>query len=375
MTNADDGAFERERWAAIVAAEARGEPVSHEDAEHRRRFEEDHPEAVKEEGSLWAGLGALGDRREGEEELSDAALLQRVLARASAGEAAPELAKVAPLPPRKGGMRRGVAGIFAGVAFAAALAALAAEILSSRAPEPPPGAPQEAAPSVGAVAPLVPRGPRGGAPSAAEEDPASDPAPSSDAPEKAADLSPGAAPGAAPGAVNEKERAGGAGGHAGAPRESADDLLKEAQARLGEGRTADAVTAYKTLLERYPSSGEARAALVSLGRLSLSGGSAAEALGYFERYLAGAGGPLRVEARYGRIQALRRLGRAGDELTAIQEFLAAHGESVYAARLRERALALAPASASGPASGSASESAPAPVSEPAKGPAAPSDKK
>ncbi len=130
-------------------------------------------------------------------------------------------------------------------------------------------------------------------------------------------------------------------GHRGeaSPGPSADELLRDAQLALAAGRDADASAAYLALLARHPGSPEARVALVSLGRLSLSGGDPAAALGYFERYLASAAGlgGLGVEARYGRIEALRQLGRESDERAAIDDFLSRHGDSVYAARLRARA--------------------------------------
>jgi hypothetical protein len=43
-----------------------------------------------------------------------------------------------------------------------------------------------------------------------------------------------------------------------------------------------------------------------------------------------------MEARLGRIQALRRLGRTGDELAAIRDFLARYPDSVHAPRLQNR---------------------------------------
>ncbi|HTN89367.1 MAG TPA: tetratricopeptide repeat protein, partial [Sorangium sp.] len=116
---------------------------------------------------------------------------------------------------------------------------------------------------------------------------------------------------------------------------SAEALLVRAQSRLGQGKSAEASAAYRALLAQHPSSPEARAALVSLGQIALQQGKAAEALGYFDRYLAGAG-PLAAEARVGRVQCLRRLGRAADERAAIADFLSRHGDSVHAPRLRAR---------------------------------------
>lgn len=344
----EDQAIERDRWAAIVAAEARGEPIDSESAEARRRFEEAHPEVVREEAFLWASIGALGQRKEPTTEMSDAALMDRVLAEVGSrgealagGESQRPPAKVIAIGRAR--TRRGVAGLFAAVALAAALAALAAEILTG-------GAISSTllgdAPEAGSAAPSGPSA-RGQNGEAIEAPPVPTATPV-ESPSNTADLKPtGPVPAPAPdvapsekaGEVAPKEAHSPAGSGVAAapepPRDTADRLLQSAQARLGEGKTQEAVAAYKELLSRFPGSPEARAALVSLGRLSL-GGSPAEALGYFDQYLSGGGGPLSVEARYGRIQALRRLGRAADERAAITEFLARHGDSVYAPRLRER---------------------------------------
>lgn len=121
-----------------------------------------------------------------------------------------------------------------------------------------------------------------------------------------------------------------------APPPSADDLLKRAQKLYTTGDMAGATAAYRALVARYPGSGEARAALISLGQLSLAGGRPAEALANFDRYLA-SGGPLSTEARVGRIAALRSLGRTADERAAIEQLLAQVGDSsVHAARLKAR---------------------------------------
>jgi tetratricopeptide (TPR) repeat protein len=320
-----DSTSDEDRWAALVAREARGEELTPEEDELRRRFEEEHPEAAAERG-LWEGLGGLGDPRDGVAEMSDAAMLERVLAKHR--EASPP-ARARPL------LRRGVAGAFAGVALAAALVlAVAAELVGpfgKSAPERPDQIEETPAPKGHAAPPL--QGPAdavidAGADAAVtleearEEAEATTTAP----PDLAAPLRP----------ADSRQRDSSFRDLRGAPApESADDLLKSAQVHLGEGRTSSAISAYKQLLARYPGSVEARVALVSLGQLSLGGGDAAGALTYFDRYLAGSG-PLGMEARLGRIQALRRLGRTGDELAAIHDFLARYPDSVHAPRLRSR---------------------------------------
>ncbi|MDC0668007.1 tetratricopeptide repeat protein [Nannocystis radixulma] len=118
------------------------------------------------------------------------------------------------------------------------------------------------------------------------------------------------------------------------PREaiaSPEELLREAQARLGDGEAARAIAAYETLLRHHPRSVEAQAARISLGNLLLVRNQPARALRAFDRYL---GGDLAEEALYGKIGALRRLGRAREVEAASAEFLARYPDSLYAPKLR-----------------------------------------
>lgn len=126
-----------------------------------------------------------------------------------------------------------------------------------------------------------------------------------------------------------------------APRTAA-ALLERAQQQLSAGDRTGAIASYQRLVERFPGSAEAKAARVSLGRLELRRGKAKQALAHFDAYLASSTGALTEEARYGRIRALRALGRAAQELASIEAFLAEHGDSMYAARLRKRAEELRP---------------------------------
>ncbi|WP_438028614.1 tetratricopeptide repeat protein [Sorangium sp. So ce233] len=345
MTGTQKSEIDLDRLPAILAADARGEPIGAEDAELLRRAEQDDP-ALRAEAPLWAAIGKLGDPRADGRELSDAAMLQRVLARASV-EPAPASAARPRAAPRPA-LRRGFAGSIAGVAAAATLlAALAAELVDgpAQAPAPapgggeardpggalqevpgvPPSAPGEPAPDPGAAASEPPPGPAASAPEATGA-PASEPAPG---PAASAPAAAGAAE--APGGAPRPPRP-----RAEEPAMSAEALLLRAQSRLAQGKSAEASAAYRDLLAQHPSSPEARAALVSLGQLALHQGKAAAALGYFERYLAGGGGSLAAEARVGRIQCLRRLGRTADERAAIADFLSRHGASVHAPRLRAR---------------------------------------
>ncbi|WP_437997665.1 tetratricopeptide repeat protein [Sorangium sp. So ce185] len=363
MTGTQKPEIDLDRLPAIFAAEARGEPIRPEDAALLRRAEQEDPE-LRGEAQLWAAIGKLGDERGAGLELSDAALLERVLARAHV-EPAPRSAARPRAAPRPA-LRRGVAGTLAGVAAAATLlGALAAELIDgpAHAPPPAPGTGEALAPSSAPSAPA----PGEDAPSpgagAAPSEPPGAPSPGAGAPSPGAGAAPSEPPGApSPGAgaaappSAPSPRAGSAAGEPAAtgagdardrapqpPRPRAEELpigpealLLRAQARLGEGKTAEASAAYRALLAQHPSSPEARAALVSLGQIALRQGKPAEALGHFERYLAGPGGPLAAEARVGRVQCLRRLGRAADERAAIADFLSRHGQSVHAPRLRAR---------------------------------------
>lgn len=305
----NDHETDGDRFAAIVAAAARGEPIPHADADFRRRYQETHPDAAAE-AELWASLGALGDPRA--RGLSDAALVARVLDRSAPIEPA-----IAPAPARTAIRRRALAAGLAAVALATTLMVAFAAELRARLFHPPD--PSASAATVATVAPQSPSpSPSPAPPPVVEplEEPKATPVPPEPAP-----------PLAHASALPSEARA------------SAEDLLRRAQAYLGAGQTAQAVEAYRELVARYPASAEARAALVSLGRLALDQGRASEALDHLERYLQRPG-PLSEEARYWRIEALRRLGRSSVEAAAIEEFLSRHPDSVHAPRLRARAEAL-----------------------------------
>lgn len=123
---------------------------------------------------------------------------------------------------------------------------------------------------------------------------------------------------------------------------SADALLSHAQELLRDGKTTAAMRAYERLVNRFGGSREAKAALVSMGRIELQRGHAKRALSHFDAYLAASAGALVEEARYGRIRALRKLGRTTQERKSIEAFLADHARSIYAPRLRKRAEELRP---------------------------------
>ncbi len=114
---------------------------------------------------------------------------------------------------------------------------------------------------------------------------------------------------------------------------TADELLLAAQQALALGDGSLAIERYDDLIHAYPNSRAARTASVSLGRLLLRAGRGDEALAAFERYLESGANELVEEARYGRVRALRELGRSDDADDAIREFLTAHPASIHRERL------------------------------------------
>lgn len=128
--------------------------------------------------------------------------------------------------------------------------------------------------------------------------------------------------------------------HGSAPSTAAELLSRARELRAG-GRYKDANGVYQRLIREHASSAEARVALVSLGDLQLSQlGDAGAALRSFEAYLR-VGGALRQEASYGRVKALRRLGRSSEARGAADAFVNAYPNSVQAGTLRKE-LSLAP---------------------------------
>jgi len=113
------------------------------------------------------------------------------------------------------------------------------------------------------------------------------------------------------------------------------ELLERALAQRTAGQVDAAARTYRELIRLHPRSSAARTALVSLGQLELAGNPAA-ALRSFERYLGGGKGVLREEASYGRVRALRSLGRKDAERRAIESYLIDHPDGMYAAQVRSR---------------------------------------
>jgi hypothetical protein len=126
------------------------------------------------------------------------------------------------------------------------------------------------------------------------------------------------------------------------PAASADAaaLLAEARTLRASGEFREAAEAYRRLESAYPESAEAHASLVSLGDLLVAQlADPAGGLKAFDAYLA-SGGVLAEEAAFGRIGALRALGREGEEREAVVSFLARYPGTLHDDALRARLRAL-----------------------------------
>lgn len=116
--------------------------------------------------------------------------------------------------------------------------------------------------------------------------------------------------------------------------------LRQARQAVRAGQFRAAAALYEQLAEGGASSEEASTAMVLLGQLRLNQlndprGALVPLNTYLKR-----GGPLAVEARVARIEALRRLNRSKEEASAIQEFLRLHPRSFEVKRLQARLDAL-----------------------------------
>jgi ferric-dicitrate binding protein FerR (iron transport regulator) len=115
------------------------------------------------------------------------------------------------------------------------------------------------------------------------------------------------------------------------------DLLGRARALRAQGAFRESADAYRAAYAADPHGAEGRTALVALGGLLLSElNDPAGALASFDAYLSERKGALMQEAEFGRIRALRALGRYDSEKAAIQTFLVAHPEGPDAQVLRRR---------------------------------------
>lgn len=119
---------------------------------------------------------------------------------------------------------------------------------------------------------------------------------------------------------------------------TARDLLRRAQKRRASRDWRGAAASYRLLLTKFPTSSAARAARVALGMLALDHlGDPAGALRIFDAYLrATRRGVLAQEAAYGRIRALRRLGRRAAEKRALRSFLKYYPVALQAPLVKRR---------------------------------------
>ena len=112
--------------------------------------------------------------------------------------------------------------------------------------------------------------------------------------------------------------------------------LRQARQAMRAGQFRAAAAIYEQLAEGGASSEEASTAMVLLGQLRLNQlGDPKGALAPLNAYLK-RGGPIAVEARAARIEALRRLNRTADETAAIEEFLRLHPRNFEVNRLQAR---------------------------------------
>lgn len=114
-------------------------------------------------------------------------------------------------------------------------------------------------------------------------------------------------------------------------------LLNEARTRRSRGEHTTAASLYQRAHAAEPTSALGCAALVALGELQLVELRKPEAaLKSFDQYLRSRDQALVIEARLGRIRALRQLGKSQEERQAITLFLQQHPSSVGVAGLRQR---------------------------------------
>jgi hypothetical protein len=119
----------------------------------------------------------------------------------------------------------------------------------------------------------------------------------------------------------------------------ATDLLAAAREHRSRGDADRAIAAYRDLFARHATSPEAHAALVPFGEIELGRSDARAALDAFDAYLT-TGGALEEEARFGRIRALRMLGRAAEERSAIEIMIERFPSGALSTSLHDRLRAL-----------------------------------
>ncbi|MFV8752893.1 tetratricopeptide repeat protein [Nannocystaceae bacterium ST9] len=119
-------------------------------------------------------------------------------------------------------------------------------------------------------------------------------------------------------------------GKTGKPTASADALLELARSQRAARDFEAAAQTYEQLIRTWPNSTKVRATHVSLAQLYQGPlDDPANALRHFDQYLE-RGGPLAEEAHYGKIRALRSLGRTEAAKTEVEAFLRTYPDSVHA---------------------------------------------
>jgi len=106
-----------------------------------------------------------------------------------------------------------------------------------------------------------------------------------------------------------------------------------------QNKRAAAIAVFGKLQRAYPDSRESRLSFALVGTLLLEDRRPAEALAQFDRHLA-LHGEAEQEALAGRASAYAQMGRAADEANAWRRLLAAHPDSIYATRAKQRLAAL-----------------------------------
>ena len=117
---------------------------------------------------------------------------------------------------------------------------------------------------------------------------------------------------------------------------SAKQLAEAAQRERMARDYKETARLYRELLDRYPDSPEAANVPVRLGDLLVTIGDHSGALEAYELYLERGAKQLAPEAEYGRIRALRALGRKPDERAAIEAFIAARPSDYRSTELASR---------------------------------------
>ncbi|WNG51531.1 tetratricopeptide repeat protein [Archangium minus] len=117
-----------------------------------------------------------------------------------------------------------------------------------------------------------------------------------------------------------------------------EDMLRQANERRAQGRWSEAETLYLRVIQSSPGTASAYVAHVASGVLRLEHlGDARGALRQFQQaQRMQPGGMLSEEARQGVAAAWRALGDEAQEARALEAFLAAHPDSLFAEQARHR---------------------------------------